>query len=369
MSKFNILHLCSYFGGSSLYDEYFKSLFSAGARFDVVFIRKGFRFFNNKYNKNTANYSFYELSFMPNKIGFFPFMKSVLSYLILRLNRFDLDSYSVVHAHTTFSDGGVAYLINKLHGTPYIITVRNTDLNLYLAKMKRSHWFAKKIINNSSHVIFISPSYKETCRKDFSNIFPDDIKYSVLPNGISEFWFRNSRIKEKIKNNILFVGNETRNKNLEGVIRALDSDMSLCSDVTLSVVGLSEKQYKGFVSSRVFVSFLGRVDDKEKLLDLYSESTCLVVPSFKETFGLVYAEALSTGTPVIYSQNQGFDGWFLDSDIGASVNPEDIISIRNGIRHVIKSSYSPDHLKTCAERFRWSVVTKDVLGIYKKIHG
>lgn len=32
------------------------------------------------------------------------------------------------------------------------------------------------------------------------------------------------------------------------------------------------------------------------------------MPSFKETFGLVYAEALSRFIEVIYTKGQGFDG-------------------------------------------------------------
>lgn len=40
------------------------------------------------------------------------------------------------------------------------------------------------------------------------------------------------------------------------------------------------------------------------------------MPSHKETFGLVYAEAMSQGLPIIYTKNQGFDGQFPDGYVG-----------------------------------------------------
>ena len=32
--------------------------------------------------------------------------------------------------------------------------------------------------------------------------------------------------------------------------------------------------------------------------------------SFKETFGLVYFESMSQGTPLIFTKGQGIDGYF-----------------------------------------------------------
>ena len=68
--------------------------------------------------------------------------------------------------------------------------------------------------------------------------------------------------------------------------------------------------------------------DKEEVIKYYNQSDIFVMPSLHETFGLVYAEALSQGLPIIYSQGQGIDGFFTEGQVGYHVrskHPEDIV--------------------------------------------
>jgi len=44
------------------------------------------------------------------------------------------------------------------------------------------------------------------------------------------------------------------------------------------------------------------------------------MPSITETFGLVYAEALSQGLPVLYTRGQGFDRQFEEGEVGYAVD-------------------------------------------------
>jgi glycosyltransferase involved in cell wall biosynthesis len=61
----------------------------------------------------------------------------------------------------------------------------------------------------------------------------------------------------------------------------------------------------------------------------------MVVPSFRESFGLIYAEGMSQGLPAIYTIGQGFDGYFKDGEIGYAVNPYDTNDIADKIKKVI----------------------------------
>ena len=51
--------------------------------------------------------------------------------------------------------------------------------------------------------------------------------------------------------------------------------------------------------------FFGRINDPDRLKDLYSMASVLVLPSSFESFGLVVPEALSLGVPVVIAQNVG----------------------------------------------------------------
>ena len=48
---------------------------------------------------------------------------------------YDLSGYDIVHAHTVFSGGYAAYRIYKRYGIPYIVAVRNTDINTFFKYM------------------------------------------------------------------------------------------------------------------------------------------------------------------------------------------------------------------------------------------
>src|SRR5690606_22696545 len=76
---------------------------------------------------------------------------------------------------------------------------------------------------------------------------------------------------------------------------------------------------------------------KEKLLELYRANDILVMPSKTETFGLVYAEAMSQGLPVIYSKGQGFDGQFKEGLIGYHVDCFDPVNIASSILKIVNN--------------------------------
>ena len=59
--------------------------------------------------------------------------------------------------------------------------------------------------------------------------------------------------------------------------------------------------------------------DKEELIKLYRDSHIFTMPSITESFGLVYAEAMTQALPVVYTKGQGFDGQFPDGEVGYSV--------------------------------------------------
>jgi glycosyltransferase involved in cell wall biosynthesis len=60
-----------------------------------------------------------------------------------------------------------------------------------------------------------------------------------------------------------------------------------------------------------------------------------VLPSRPETYGMVYVEALLAGVPILWSQNQGPDGFFDPADVGYRCDPRSVDSVADGIRHLL----------------------------------
>ena len=59
---------------------------------------------------------------------------------------------------------------------------------------------------------------------------------------------------------------------------------------------------------------------KDKLIDLYRSADIFVMPSFTESFGLVYAEAMVRIACSLHTEGQGFDGQFNEGSRASCVS-------------------------------------------------
>ena len=58
------------------------------------------------------------------------------------------------------------------------------------------------------------------------------------------------------------------------------------------------------------------------------EHQIFAMPSFNETFGLVYIEALSQNLPILYTKSEGIYKYFEEGHFGIGVEPSNIASIK-----------------------------------------
>lgn len=80
------------------------------------------------------------------------------------------------------------------------------------------------------------------------------------------------------------------------------------------------------------VTFLGQLP-REALAAFYRNARCQVVPSvWHETFGLVAAEAMAHGIPVIASRTGGLQGLFTDGESGLLFSPGDAGDLAGKLR-------------------------------------
>lgn len=61
----------------------------------------------------------------------------------------------------------------------------------------------------------------------------------------------------------------------------------------------------------------------------------MVLPSYPESFGLVYLEAIAAGIPVLSSRGLALDGFFDTAYPGVKVDPKSITSIADGIKLLV----------------------------------
>jgi glycosyltransferase involved in cell wall biosynthesis len=129
--------------------------------------------------------------------------------------------------------------------------------------------------------------------------------------------------------NLLYVGNLLPYKGLDVLVRALYQQERGLFRVWVAGAPMDES-FAGFISALVKelgleeeVLLMGRVDDAE-LERLLGEAHLLAVPSRHEGFGLVYAEAMGHGLPVMASASGGAGEMMEDGVQGFLIPPGDI---------------------------------------------
>lgn len=95
------------------------------------------------------------------------------------------------------------------------------------------------------------------------------------------------------------------------------------------------------------ISFTGAVPNR-KLADLYNKADCFVLPSRFETFGVVYAEALCTGTPIISTKNGGIDDIYEDG-CGYLVEVDNEDELEDAMKRIMFDAF--DH-QAIAEKYQ-----------------
>lgn len=290
-----------------------------------------------------------------------------------------LPAMDCLHAYTLFTDGNCAMELSRELGIPYVTAVRNTDVNLFFKYMVHLRARGVEILKNASAVFFLSPAYRDQVLDRYvSRANREAIlrKTFVVPNGIENFWFDHSYRREgegttlwKEKQiTVLHVGDIDANKNLLLTAEGIDILNHRGWDIRYRAVGrVREERIREKLARYSFVSF-SPPQPHETLINEYRRADVLAVPSHTETFGLVYAEAMSQGLPVIYTRGQGFDGQFPEGTVGYSVDSHDAGELAEDIQKIYDHyGELSSNCTDAVQQFRWDRIAREYLRIYESI--
>lgn len=371
-----ILHIASQYNGSKVYERLTNSIDNIAGNYQYIYIptRKEI---DKKENK--GNISYYD-NVTYNSIDRILYYSRLIKTSSSIEKDIEIKKMDVIHAHTLFADGGVAYRLNKKYHVPYIVAIRSTDVREYIKKMPHAKLYMNKILKNASKIVFISPSLKKELGEHLDNNTKEMVenKTVILPNGIDNYWHDNYNIaKEYIKKrneiNFIQVSELDLNKNLYAsidVIKCLNQN-GISAKLTVIGTGREEERYKDYVKESNMeknILFVGYIKEKEKLKELYRKNDIFIMLSKRETFGLVYIEAMSQGLPIIYTRGTGIDKYFNDGEVGYSLSIDKTNEIMQVIPKILKN-YKEMSFR-CVEQsknFKWHDIAEKYEKIYKEI--
>lgn len=281
--------------------------------------------------------------------------------------------YDIIHAHTLFSDGGVALVLNIIYGKRFIVAVRGTDFRF----LKLKPWLkivGKYILKKANRVICLSPTIREELLVAYSDKRLES-KIEVIPNGIKNLFFDGDKNRNMAKGSsnrtrLLYVGSFIKQKN---VCKLVSFASKYNDKYELTLVGGGGKNAENFseiISDSDNINYMGHVNDIKELVKIYRKHDIFVMISKYETFGLVYIEAMSQGLPIIYSKGTGVDKYFGEGDVGFGVDLDNYSEeeLHQFLTRILKN-YSTIS-KRCidiARTFKWPMIASQYNEIYNRM--
>ena len=294
--------------------------------------------------------------------------RNMAFWLLNSLSKKDIAYYNengpfdLIHAHYLFPDGYFALLYSKKFNIPYIVTIRNADIKHLKCISKNNPDFkkAKTIIQNAQKVLSLNLAYKFVIDKMFS------INSLIVPHGIEQSYFTKSPIKKSNKVIITTVSEAIKRKNIDWIIKAV-MNYSGNADICLKVIGkgplLDILKHQARNDKRI--QFLGKIDRNEVLAFL-ENSDIFALPSYDESFGLVYLEAAATKNAIIGLKDEGVWGIFIEGEEMLFCNNEthfneifhELINNENLRSRLKRAAY------TKAKKLSWENIAQQ----YKKVY-
>lgn len=248
-------------------------------------------------------------------------------------------------------------------------------------------WLIQKSRARSSTLIITVSHYSKYIISQLLK-FPSDRIYVTHEAANTNFRpIKDKQLLLKIKNKyhlpekfVLYVGDINWNKNVPSLVKAcskLDYPLVIAGSAAVKKVPLHPwtKDIIWIQRSRLSLKaqrlgklqLLGFVPD-EDLPSLYSLATIYCQPSYAEGFGLIVVEAMSCGTPVVYSQETSlsevmdYNGEFFD--------PYRSGSLEKALKKVwndpaLQHHYSQAGLKRAAT-FSWKYTAIQTLAAYQQ---
>jgi glycosyltransferase involved in cell wall biosynthesis len=199
--------------------------------------------------------------------------------------------------------------------------------------------------------------------RDKLSRFYDSSKIDVVYCGVDLSKFPNRR-PEKVQGRILYLGRLIQYKNVWDLIRAVDLVHSQNEQAHLVIAGSGplSSEIAGLSKRRSYISYLGRVDENEKV-KLLSEAQVLALPSSDEGLGICLMEANAAFTPYVAYDIPAVREATGITHGGLLAQHRNVADLASRIGYLLANPekayrYAEDARATLARDFSWTTVAE-----------
>lgn len=269
---------------------------------------------------------------------------------LIKVNSVHFDSFQgkvekvdIIHAQATYPAALIAEELSGKFNVPYVVTIRMSPFPFdeFLDNGDLKPWI-RKPLQNAKALIATSNSLKNRLGEfGFQNV-------SVIHNPVDTDFFKPKEhpplpsSKGDQSPTILTIGRMVPQKGIDILIRAI-AELGHEFEGKFRIGGDGEKlsEYQALAQSLNVsnkITWLGELS-REQVRDEMQHCSFYVLPSRHETFGNVLLEAMACGKPVVATKCGGPED-IVNSDLGLLVEPENVQSLRDGLKKMNSSALS-----------------------------
>lgn len=277
----------------------------------------------------------------------------------------------LIHAHVVRHAGIAALRLGRELGTPVILTEHSGPFGVHL-----QHRLDRKIVAHAlsqfDAVIAVSPSLKRQMRLVSQR--PVDVIGNVVD---TDFFSPAEPMRAQVRKGrmrVLTAAILTQPKRIDLLILAVSELVSVHGhSVQLSIVGDGpersnlEELARG-LSLGSAVRFVGSAD-RATVREEMRQSDVFVLPSESETFGVVVAEAMACGTPVIATRSGGPE-FVMEAGLGVLIPTGSVEALVDALLGLFESRIRLDRQlarDSIVRRFGRPAVVEALTAVYARV--
>jgi glycosyltransferase involved in cell wall biosynthesis len=301
--------------------------------------------------------------------AFLRYLFSVSSWLLHH-------DYDVVDAQA-YSPLLSSSIVSRITKTPLIGTIHDTSSSSndqWIQSSRTANFMEKFLVNlKFNKIITVSHATKNSLVNDFG---VDASKIEILYNGVDIKKYDSVTVDGTVENQIIFIGRFAPHKHVDHLIRSVHEIKKVIPSIQLLIIGKGEEKdalidLTNQLNLEDNVTFKQNLSDEE-LIQSIKESEILVLPSTREGFGMVLAEANACYKPVITYASGGTVEVVQDGYNGFLIQSEDTQCLTNKIRELLENkdlqeNYGLNGRRKVEQDFDWDKIVNQYIIILKKL--
>lgn len=280
-------------------------------------------------------------------------------------------AFDLIHAHFVWPSAEIGRHLKERYGVPVVVTAHGYDA--YELPFFNEIWGKRvRSVLNAADVIITVSRKNEECIRRLGVTQP----VHVIPNGFrSDLFYPRDQgecrrvlglpVDRKI---LLTVGNLVEVKGHRYLVEAMGRVVKEREDVLCVIVGSGP--LKGKLERQIrdlglegHVRLVGGRPHEEIPLWM-NACDVFVLPSLRESFGIVQVEAMACGKPVVATRNGGSEEIILSEETGHLVEPAHSNNLVENINMALEAKWNRVLIAESVACYTWDAVGTKISSLY-----